>query len=176
MTDNLPSKEECLKLLTKAGCSEKVITHCLAVENLALKIARLTDCDLDLVSCGALLHDIGRGKTHGVEHAIKGGEIAREYELPKEIIRIIENHLGAGISRYKAKELGLPEMDFTPTTLEEKIVAHADNLIEENKKQPIIKVIQRFESQGYPEIANKIRRLHEELSTICKMDLDLIQI
>lgn len=176
MIDNLPSKEECLRLLRAAGCSERVIEHCLAVENLALKIARLTDCDLDLVSRGALLHDIGRGKTHGVEHAIKGGDIAREYGLPKEIIRIIENHLGAGISRNEAKELGLPDRDFIPTTLEEKIVAHADNLLEENKKQPIIKVIQRFESQGYPEIAKKIKRLHEELSTICKMELDLIQI
>jgi uncharacterized protein (TIGR00295 family) len=174
MTENLPSKEDCLILLAKAGCSEKVIEHCLAVENLALKIARLTDCDLDLVSRGALLHDIGRGKTHGVKHAAVGGEIAREFGLPKEIIRIIENHIGAGISRNEARELGLPERDFIPVTLEEKIVAHSDNLMEENKKQLVIKVIQRFESQGYPYIANKIKRLHEELSTICKMDLDLL--
>jgi uncharacterized protein (TIGR00295 family) len=176
MTDNLPSKEECLRLLAKAGCSEKVIEHCLAVENLALKIALLTDCDFDLVSCGALLHDIGRGKTHGMEHAAWGGEIARQFGLPQEIIQIIVNHIGAGISKEEAKELGLPDRDYTPTTLEEKIVAHSDNLMEENKKQPVNKVIQRFESQGYPEIANKIKRLHEELSTICKMDLDLIQI
>ena len=46
----------------------------------------------------------------------------------------------------------------------------------ENKKQPVSVVIQRFEEQGYPEIAYKIKRLHEELSAICKMDLDLIKI
>ncbi len=109
-----------------------------------------------------------------MKHAAVGGKIAREYGLPEEIIHIIENHIGAGISRNEARELGLPDRDFIPATLEEKIVAHADNLMEENRKQPAIKVIQRFESQGHPEIANKIKRLHEELSTICKMDLDLI--
>jgi uncharacterized protein (TIGR00295 family) len=176
MTDNLPSKDECLRLLIKAGCSKEVIEHCLAVENLAIKIAQLADCDLDLVSRGALLHDLGRGKTHGVEHAVWGGDIAKQFGIPLEIVRIIENHIGAGISKEEARELGLPDRDFIPTTLEEKIVAHADNLIEENKKQPVSKVIQRFESQGHPKIANKIRRLHEELSTICNMDLDLIQI
>jgi uncharacterized protein (TIGR00295 family) len=176
MTDNLPSKEDCLRLLIKAGCTKEVIEHCLAVENLAIKIAQLTDCDLELVSRGALLHDIGRGKTHGVEHAAWGGDIAKQFGIPIEIVRIIENHIGAGISKQETKHLGLPERDFITTTLEEKIVAHADNLMEENKKQPVSKVIQRFESQGYPEIAKKIKRLHEELSTICNKDLDLIQI
>ncbi len=173
-TEEYPSRKKCLSILAKAGCSKNVIKHCLAVEDLALKIAHLTQCDLELVSCGALLHDIGRGKTHGVKHVFWGGMVAREYGIPEDIINIIEKHIGAGISKEEAKELGLPERDFIPITVEEKIVAHADNLTEEGNKVPLSKVVQRFRDMGYPEIADKIKKLHNELSQLCNIDLDLI--
>ena len=62
----LPTSQECINFLKENGCSDEVIKHCKAVRNLAVKIAEKADADKDLVEVGALLHDIGRCKTHGL--------------------------------------------------------------------------------------------------------------
>jgi uncharacterized protein (TIGR00295 family) len=174
--ETLPTREECIEFLKKSNCEENVINHSLAVEQMAVKIANLAMADKGLVSRGALLHDIGRGKTHGISHAAMGADIARELGLPDEISNIIERHIGAGINESEAEKLGLPVRNYTPNTLEEKIVAHADNLISHDKKRKVAEIIQYIEELGYKEQAKKIQELHEELSKICQMDLDLIQI
>jgi uncharacterized protein (TIGR00295 family) len=174
MTGILPAKEECLKLLEEAGCNEKVIEHCLAVTELAVRIAKLAKADLELVECGALLHDIGRSKSHEIEHAVLGAEMVRSMGLPEKIALIIERHIGAGLSKDEAASFGLPERDYTPQTLEEKIVAHSDNLIEENKKRPVSDLFMHFAGLGYEKVANNILALHKELSEICALDLDEI--
>ena len=128
-----PNREKCLKILHDAGCSEKVVEHCKTVTRLALKIAKKCNANIELVEAGALLHDIGRSRTHGVMHGVEGAEIAKEIGLPDEIVNIIERHLGGGISKEEATKIGLQEKDYTPVTLEEKIVCHADNLIAHNR-------------------------------------------
>jgi uncharacterized protein (TIGR00295 family) len=170
--ENLPSRDECLEHLKNAGCSDSVITHCVAVEERALKFANLAKADVELVSCGALLHDIGRGKTHDIQHAVLGADMARELGIPEEVSRIIERHIGAGLSPEDAEKLKLPARDYIPKTLEEKIVAHADNLIEEHKKRPVSNVLKHYEEQGYKDVADKVWALHRELSDICGIDLD----
>ncbi|MEW6070587.1 MAG: TIGR00295 family protein [Candidatus Thermoplasmatota archaeon] len=172
----IPSREECLRILKKAGCSKAIIKHCKAVAELACKIARYANADLKLVECSALLHDIGRSITHGTKHGTEGAKIARALGLDERVCLIIERHLGAGICRAEAKELGLPEKDYIPKTLEEKIVAHADNLIASNKKQKLEEVVKSYERIGRSDIAERIIRLHKELSEICGIDLDKINI
>jgi tRNA (cytidine56-2'-O)-methyltransferase len=174
VTELVPTREECLGLLKEAGCTENVIAHCLAVEGLALKIAKLANAETRLVSAGALLHDIGRSRTHGVAHAVEGGNLARELGLDIKVIHIIERHMGAGITPEEAEKIGLPPGEYIPETLEEKIVAHSDNLVQENKKAPVIGVVTRFKELGYHEAAEKILALHRELSTICGLDLDTL--
>jgi uncharacterized protein (TIGR00295 family) len=174
VTEKLPTRDECIEILKNSGCSDQVIAHCRAVEGIAVNIAKRAHCDMDMVSIGALLHDIGRARTHGIKHAVEGGNLARELGLPERIILIIERHIGAGISKDEALDLGLPGRDYIPATLEEKIVAHADNLIRENKKRPVEDIVKQFQSRGYLEAAGKIATLHKELSEICKIDLDLI--
>ena len=117
----IPSPEECVELLKKAGCSEEVIGHCVTVRDIAVRIAEKSGADVNLVEVGALLHDIGRSKTHGIKHGIEGSKIAKKLGLPEEIVNIIERHIGAGLPAEDAKKLGLPERDFIPITLEEKI-------------------------------------------------------
>ncbi|RLI59317.1 MAG: HD domain-containing protein, partial [Candidatus Asgardarchaeum californiense] len=133
-----------------------------------------TNADLKLVEAGALLHDIGRSKTHGIRHAVEGAKIAKKIGLPEKIVNIIERHIGAGLSKNEAKKLGLPAKDYIPETLEEKIVCHADNLIDNNKKQNIEVEVERALRKNLKEYALRLVNLHKELSELCGMDLNNI--
>lgn len=132
------NERDALALLIRSGCSPDVIDHCKAVAEYAREIAinirengkgDPIHIDVDAVFVGALLHDIGRSKTHGIGHAIAGAGIAMDNGVDDKIVKIIERHIGAGISREESCVLGLPDKDYMPVTIEEKIVAHADNLI-----------------------------------------------
>lgn len=134
-----------LELLKKENTPENVIEHCRAVCLKAMKIAaNFDDADKDLIKTGALLHDIGRSKTHGIDHAIVGAQIAKEYGYSEDVLNIIERHIGAGITKEESVKLGLPEKSYVPQTIEEKIVAHADNLISGSKEVDIDYVIVKW--------------------------------
>jgi len=172
--NNFPTKQECIDILKKAGCSEAVIRHCKAVRDIAVRIAEKADANVELVEAGALLHDIGRCETHGILHSVKGAVIAKKLGLPDEIVKIIERHIGAGLPAKEAKKLGLPNKDFIPQTLEEKIVCHADNLVDNCKKQKIEHEVERALLDGLPEYAKRLVVLHKELSDICGVDVNKI--
>jgi len=171
---SIPSPGDCIELLKESGCSEKVIRHCKAVRDVAVKMAQRAYADIKLVEAGALLHDIGRSKTHGILHGVEGAKIAKRLDLPESIINIIERHLGAGISLEVAKKIGLPPKDYMPCTLEEKIVCHADNLIDNSQRQPIEHEVERALRDGHKEHAKRLISLHKELSDICGIDLNYI--
>lgn len=123
-----------IKLLKKVNCPENVIEHCKAVCEKAVEMAaNFENVDMALLKKGALLHDIGRSQTHNIEHAIKGVEIARKYGYGDDVCNIIERHIGAGITEKEAVKLGLPKKSYVPVTIEEKIVAHSDNLLSGTK-------------------------------------------
>jgi len=133
------NEKDAINLLKSSGCSPDVIEHCKAVAEYARQIAinirdygmrkgQPVQIDIDTVFTGALLHDIGRSRTHGIGHAVEGAKIAIEKGLDGRLVKIIEHHIGAGIPKEEACGLGLPEKDYLPETIEEKIVAHADNL------------------------------------------------
>ena len=172
--NQIPTPEECIKILKRTGCSKAVIKHSKAVRNIAIKIAKKAGADTTLVEAGALLHDIGRSKTHGILHAVEGVHIAKKLDLPPSIVNIIERHIGAGITKEQAKKLGLPVKDYIPITLEEKIVCHADSLIDEGRRQKIEKEVERALKEGHKEYATRLVSLHQELSKICGMDLNLL--
>ena len=170
MTEKLPSSQMALTLLSECGCSERVVAHCKAVSTLAVKFAKACEnkglsIDVNLVEVGALLHDIGRSKTHDVDHAVVGVKIAKSLNLPESIVSIIERHIGGGITSDEAKKLGLPIKDYFPTTLEEKLVAYADKLIESSIVMPIERTVEQFSrklGEDHPAI-DRVIRLHEEL-------------
>lgn len=133
----IPDKSQALELLRISGCSERVFKHCLTVADHAKEIAKNIQCnghqvDVELVFIGALLHDIGRSVTHDINHAVEGARLGMEYGLHPAVIRIIETHVGAGIPETEALMLGLPPGNYMPATLEEKIVAHADNMVDDD--------------------------------------------
>jgi uncharacterized protein len=170
VNEKLPSSQTALRLLSESGCSRRVISHCKAVSALAVKFAEACEkkglrVDVNLVEVGALLHDIGRSKTHDVNHVIVGVEIAKSLNLPESIVSIIERHIGGGITADEAKELGWPVKDYLPTTLEEKLVTYADKLIKGCRVVPIEKTLlnlSRELGENHPAI-DRIIRLHEEL-------------
>ena len=128
MPDHQPLSYE--GLLYDFGCSKKVIAHCRAVRDCALEYARHDpDADYALIETGSLLHDIGRGTTHSVQHAQTGADLLRSKGFSEAIARVVECHTGAGITADECTLLGLKARDCIPRTTEEKIVAHADNLI-----------------------------------------------
>jgi uncharacterized protein (TIGR00295 family) len=168
----LPSRDECIELLRECGCNERVIAHCKAVSALAVKIAKHCGGDSKLVEIGGLLHDLGRCKAHTIAHAVEGAKIARERKLPEALANIIERHIGAGISKEEAKELGLPEKDYIPLTLEEKIVSHSDNLMSGVERTSINEAVAYLTREGQMQAALRMLALHKELSARCGIDLD----
>jgi uncharacterized protein (TIGR00295 family) len=177
MTGKLPAREECEKILKEQGCDGSVIAHCKMVERVAKVIAdRLVErghqIDSQLISVGALVHDIGRGRTHGIDHAVQGAAIAKEKGWDPRLVRLIEVHIGAGLPANEAAALGLPIKDFIPLTLEEKVVAQADNLVSHDRRYPVRHTIMTLESMGLFDGAKRIKELHKELSDMCGVDLD----
>jgi uncharacterized protein (TIGR00295 family) len=168
----IPTPGQCLRLLREAGCSEEVINHCKAVRRVAVRIAKKAHANIQLVEAGALLHDIGRSKTQGILHGVEGAKIAIQLGLPTSIVNIIERHLGAGIPKEEADALGLPVKDYMPKSLEEKIVAQDDNLIDNDRMHPIEKEVEKALQKGQSKHAERLMRLHKELSQHCGMNLN----
>lgn len=89
-----------IEILKKEKTPQNVIDHSIAVCKKACEIAKnFPEADLDIMQKGALLHDIGRSRTHGITHAVEGVEIARGYGYGDDVLNIIERHIGAGITK-----------------------------------------------------------------------------
>jgi uncharacterized protein len=169
VSETLPSREQALQLLRENHCSEKVINHCKAVAELALETANLLKergfkIDFALVEAGALLHDIGRSKTHTVNHAVVGVEIAKSAGLPDSVVSIIKRHVGGGITAAEAEKLGWPKDVYVPVTLEEKVVSYADKLIENSKRAPIDLTVEKLSEELGWEAAERVQNLYEEIT------------
>jgi uncharacterized protein len=172
VSEKLPTREQAIQLLYRNGCSASVIDHCLTVAKLALETAETLKnkgiaVDVELVEIGALLHDIGRSRTHGVDHAVEGVKIAESEGLPKPVISIIKRHVGGGISVDEAEALGWPSDDsYVPATLEEKLVSFADKLVAGSKRVSVEVEVEQLFKEGKPEAAERVRKLHGEIATL----------
>lgn len=143
------------------------------MSKIAVRIARKLkekgyQVDMELVEIGAILHDIGRSKTHGVDHAAVGGKMVRQLGIAEPVARIVDRHIGAGIPEDEAKALGLPDGVYVPETLEEKIVCYADKLIAGWREVDISVTIDDFaEKMGsdHPAI-KRLWSLHREMEEL----------
>ncbi len=169
-------------LFKKINLSKNIILHVKKVREISLKITDVIiknnkDINIDkkLVSFGALLHDIGRAKTHDIFHAIEGVKILQKYNCnDKKLLSIVENHIGAGISKEEARILGLPVKDYIPISIEEKIVSASDNLTFGNKRITIKTRVDYLNKKKLFLAAKSVKALHDELSKLAKIDIDLI--
>jgi len=165
------TREGALRILEEENTPPDVVEHCEAVARKAVATAKKAlaaghEVDVQLVETGALLHDLGRAQTHGVGHGFMGGVILRNRGLV-EHARIAEKHVGAGISKQEAKRLGLAPRDYIPRTLEEKIIANADNLVDGIHPVTIWETVQKMRGHGDPEEAvERVLELYKEIESL----------
>ena len=94
--------------------------------------------DRQFLEEAAMLHDIGIiycdapkiycfGPHKYIEHGYLGAELLRNEGLPKHAL-VAERHTGTGITveQIEREELPIPERDYCPQSLEEKIICYAD--------------------------------------------------
>ncbi|RLI95160.1 MAG: phosphohydrolase [Candidatus Altiarchaeales archaeon] len=159
----------------KRLCNRKLIKHSEAVSKNAVEIAeRLLasgiDLDINSIRIGALLHDIGRCKSNGIDHGIKGAEILNKIPELKKYSRFCLTHIGAGLTKDEAIQLNLPPMDYLPKTIEEKVVAHADNITLEDRKVDIsitIKKMEKLLGKKHPAI-KRVKELNDYIESLMK--------
>ncbi|MCL2115625.1 MAG: TIGR00295 family protein [Methanobrevibacter sp.] len=156
-----------IKILKQENCPEWVIDHSIAVYNKAIEISKNFNVDNDLIKKGSLLHDIGRSKTNDINHAIIGSKIAIKHGFSNEVANIIEKHIGSGITKKEAIDLGLPKKDYLPVTLEEKIVSHSDNLFNGSKEVDIEFVANKWKKRlaNADDAIYRLKKMHNELVT-----------
>lgn len=176
----VPTREQCLRMLADAGCEPNVVEHCKLVEAVALGFARAINerhsgtVSEALVSAGALLHDIGRSKTHDIQHVVWSVQLAQEMEADPFVVEIVRRHVGGGLTPYDAQELGLPAWNMMPRTWEEKVVNHADSLVGAKGRRTLKKTLKHIRAVGTPTWYIRVRDLHKELSGMAETDLDLV--
>ena len=147
------------------GLERILLLHSQAVARKALDIAAAHpewEMDTAFLREAAMLHDIGIIFTdapgiecYGTEpyicHGVLGAELLRREGLPRHA-RVAERHTGTGLTRQaiEAQHLPLPDCDFTPETLEEKLICYADKffsktrLDEEKTPSQVVKSLTRF--------------------------------
>ncbi|MDO8124781.1 MAG: HDIG domain-containing protein [Candidatus Hermodarchaeota archaeon] len=109
-----------------------IIRHSEATKQKAVQIAHLIapkeSVNIQLIELGALLHDIGRTRTHDITHGYVGGQLLHQNGYPSSVVKIVERHVLGGFTPQEAPLVGLPKRDFVPHSWEEIIVCVADKL------------------------------------------------
>ncbi len=170
---SLPTKEEAIEIMKNLGLTKNIINHELAVmrkaRNLAHNITKIK-VDIELVKIGALMHDIGRCVLHSMAHGPVGGDIIRKlgFKSSEKLARVVERHLLAGLTIEDARKFELPERNYIPETIEEKLVCFSDKLHSGTRKVTIEKRFQRWiEKHGLNEFLkeqiNIVKVLEEEI-------------
>ncbi len=172
----LPDREFALDLLRRLKIQLSIRRHSEKVAEKAIEIAKKVsnaDVDLNLIEIGALLHDIGRIKTHALDHGIVGGVILRNKGFSRSVSRICETHILGGLDKDDAKKLGLPEKDFIPTTIEEKIICLADKYIAGTREVTIEdRFFRWFQKFGRTSLLlkskHRIEKIQKEIESLMK--------
>jgi len=128
--------------------------------------------DLQFIEQAAMLHDIGiflcnapsifcTGKHNYIEHGYLGGQILRNEGLERQAL-VAERHTGTGITKEEIirGKLPLPNRDFCPVSIEEKIICYAD----------------KFFSKSYPDKELSIDEIRHNLSKFGEKKLEIFDL
>ncbi len=168
----IPDRSECLSLLRKYGADDRLISHSLMVAKVALKMGQGCNADEKMLEAGALLHDIGKTVTSGIAHGAEGYSILKKEGYDEIIARFCSTHVGAGLLKKTARKFNLPDIDYIPRTLEEKIVCHADTLLKGSRVVPLEEILNDYENKGLHSETFRLKRLDSYLSKKCGYKID----
>ena len=171
------TEQNAIEILKKSGCSQNVINHSIIVCKVSNIIATSLKekgiiIDLYIVKIGALLHDIGRSKTHSVSHGYIGGNILEEIGINKKIVNITERHVGGGISKIEAEELRFPNRQYIPEALEEKVVCFSDKIVGSGTLIPLKKTLEHLNKElgEQNKAVQRIIELKSEITSLLNDD------
>ncbi|MGA1822123.1 MAG: tRNA (cytidine(56)-2'-O)-methyltransferase [Thermoplasmatota archaeon] len=177
----VPGSEESMELLAALGCSKPVEIHVKEVLSLGMDMVNASiesgsldpgKIEIDLLTAGLILHDIGRTRTHSVRHITEGVKLGRILGLDDRLIGIIHNHIGAGVTAEEAMAIGLPPEDHIPGSWEEKIVCHADSLVGSRRRKTLSEAVNKLREIGADAGADRMMALHRELEDFLGIDID----
>lgn len=163
----IPDEAGALALHEKYGSNQVVVKHCKTVARVARRLAEAARAsgkaiDQEAVYAAALLHDIGRSRTQDVSHGVVGASILEKEGVDSKVVEMVRRHVGAGITRDEARRLGLPDFDYIPRTLEERIVCFADKMVDSDRVRPFELEVKRFINKGHD--VSRLLALKEGLS------------
>ena len=170
------SYTKALDLLIRHGRETSWFRHCKAVADVADAVGALLEhriaIDRERLRVGALLHDIGRCRTHDpIRHGVEGYRLLIELGHAREA-HVCASHVLCGLSREEAVANGLPDREFLPRTPEEKLVPMIDSVVELDRPTTldsrIASIMRRYESNAWflnriVTAHNRVRAFHAEL-------------
>ncbi len=131
----IPTREECLKLISRFGMLSNIVEHSFVVARVALYLSRALNekgqqIDVDLVEAASLLHDITKTEslTTRQDHAHTGSQVLMEMGYGK-VAKIVAQHV-------RMLEEGNPSM-----VSEVEVVYYADKRVRHNQ---IVSLEERF--------------------------------
>jgi putative nucleotidyltransferase with HDIG domain len=155
---SIPTKEECMAILTNNKTPSNIIDHCKTVCKVAEEVAdklinKGTEVNKSLVIAAAMLHDIERTKDN---HVVEGTKLIKSMGFP-EVAEVVKKH-----GLYK-----LEDEDIKPRTTEEKIVFYADKRSKGNEvvtlKERIEDLKKRY-NKDFKEEFKFAEKIEEELT------------
>jgi len=166
----IPTREECIELLKKHNVTKSKLVHTLLVEKVALFLAKKLiekgeSIDLDIISRGALVHDVGKDmqRKTGRCHSKEGYDICKAENIDESICLIVKNHVLEEI------------IEISLDNIEQKILFYVDKIC----KNEIIGVDKRMEPwfEKHPEVnelfsAAKVKILELEKEIFEKLDFN----
>ncbi len=179
------SFDDALALLENYGKDAAWIRHCRAVSRVAERTAAIIsetrEIDARLLTVGALLHDIGRYKTqHPIQHGVEGFHLLTSLGHHQEAF-ICASHVLCGMRREEAVQHGLPDQDFVPTKLEEKLIPLIDSMVEVDKpttlEERCSSICRRYQGnpaflRRFEEAADIARSFHQSFQSDFSVSLE----
>lgn len=162
----IPDERQALSLHEKYGSNEQIVEHCKTVARISVVLsdafaARGKAVDKKAVLAGALLHDIGRTRTHEVGHGHVGASMLEKEGVDATVVEIVRRHVGAGISPEEAVALGFPKGDYIPRTPEQMLVCFSDKMVSSDSVRPFEEEVKRFVRKGHD--VNRLLALKKSL-------------
>lgn len=166
---NLPSREECFRLLKEFHTPENIMKHSVAVNKLCMRLGKRMKAggekiNLELLDRASLLHDLDKFMTLGPKHILLHGKEAYRVLRERgysEIAEIVRKHRIFTILRGELK------------TWEEKLVYYADKRVVHDKRVTVKEKIE-YMIKTYNIKGKKLERLRECEKEILKLEREIL--